>query len=852
VDPAATQEGMTRTLPYRFGRFDLLPVERHLRSDGRVLPLGARAFDVLLALAERGGGLASKAELLDEAWPGLVVEEANLTVQIAALRKLLGAEAIATIPGLGYRLALREEGPAAPQVAAPAATTSIPRHNLPPETEPLIGRDAELLAIGDLLDRCRLVTLLGSGGVGKTALARAAAHRRTARMHDGVWWVDLAALATPDAVPPAIARVAGVELAGGDAAARLARALAGRELLLVVDNCEHLAAGLAEVVHAMLDGAAGVRVLATSQHALRCRGEQLVVVEPLALPADDAAPDVVRAAASVQLLERRMRAADLRLTITESCLEHAAGICRRLDGIALAIEMAAARVPLLGLAGVHRRLTDRLDLLRMPTGDAPSRQQTLRAALDWSCALLAEPERVLLGRLATFAGSFGLDAALAIQADTADEIGAIDRLAALVDWSLVRLDMVDPPRYRVDETTRLYAVERLSAGSEAASRRHGDVMAAIALRAQDAQELDEDEWLRVHAAEHDDIAAAFGRAAARGDAGTAAATVGFLRKIDQLRGILAPSTARVAPAYRLMQGEGARPIDAARLASFIASCSWVAMDGRPRLEMARRAAALWRPLGDHFELHHALARLASEAASGGLLDEAAEALAEAAALESPGWPPRARAILAYHAGYVAYALGDAAAYRAHMERARDGFHEGGAPRFAALAAHFVASAALMAGDISAAVALAEDAVRSFRALRQPAYLGNALGTLCNARLLAGDVAGARTAARDAWPLLERNGLGQLLLDDLAMLAAADGRFDDAALLLGQADRRHGVADVGRQPSEDLIADRAAAAIGAAIGSEQFARLRADGAALAEGPSEALVLGLISTTGLAVP
>lgn len=169
---------MTRTLPYRFGRFDLLPVERELRDDGRVLPLGARALDVLLALAERGGRLASKAQLLDEAWPGLVVEEANLTVQIAALRKLLGAAAIATIPGLGYRLALREDCPPATPTAAPAAPVSAPAHNLPPETEPLIGRDAELSVIGDLLDRCRLVTLVGPGGVGKTALARAAAHSR--------------------------------------------------------------------------------------------------------------------------------------------------------------------------------------------------------------------------------------------------------------------------------------------------------------------------------------------------------------------------------------------------------------------------------------------------------------------------------------------------------------------------------------------------------------------------------------------------------------------------------------------------------------------------------------------------
>lgn len=833
----ATREFTTRTLPYRFGRFDLLPVERQVRADGRVLPIGARALDVLLALAERGGRLASKAELLDEAWPGLVVEEANLTVQIASLRKLLGVEAIATIPGLGYRLALREDG--APDTAAAAST---PAHNLPPETEPLIGRAAETLAIDEQLDRCRLVTLVGSGGVGKTALARTAAHRRAGRPRDGVWWVDVASLSRPDAVPPAIAGAVGVELGGGDPAARLVRALDGCESLVVLDNCEHLAAAIARVIEAVLDGTSGVRVLATSQRALRCRGEQLVLVEPLAVPPEDAAPDQVRASAAMQLLERRMRAIDLRMTIPDASLGHAAGICRRLDGIAMAIEMAAARVSLLGLAGVHERLADRLDLLRSPAGSAPSRQQTLRSALDWSCAMLAEPERALLGRLAAFAGTFGLGAALAIQADMGDELAAIDRLAALVDRSLVRIDTLEPPRYRVDETTRLYAIERQAASGEEALRRHGNVMAAIALRAHGVNELHEDEWLRLYAPEYNDIAAAFDRAAERRDVGTAAATVGFLRKIDQLRGILAPSAMRVAVAYKLI--DGARPIDAARLASFIASCSWVSMDDHRRLEMSRRATSLWREVGDPFELHHALARLASECAGVGLHDEAAEALAAASAVESAGWPPRARAILAYHAGHVACARGDAAAYRKHMERARAGFHEGGAPRFAALAADFAASAALLGGDVNAAVTLAEEAVSSVRSLGQPAYLGGALRTLCNARLHAGDVTGARAAARDAWPLLKRNGLEHLLLDDLAMVAIACGRFDDAALLLGQADRRHRTGDAGRLPDRASLATKAATAIDAAVGTERLARRRADGAALAESAVDAVVRALL--------
>ena len=179
-----------------------------------------------------------------------------------------------------------------------------------------------------------------------------------------------------------------------------------------------------------------------------------------------------------------------------------------------------------------------------------------------------------------------------------------------------------------------------------------------------------------------------------------------------------------------------------------------------------------------------------------------------------------------------------------MERARAGFHEGGAPRFAALAADFAASAALLGGDVNAAVTLAEEAVSSVRSLGQPAYLGGALRTLCNARLHAGDVTGARAAARDAWPLLKRNGLEHLLLDDLAMVAIACGRFDDAALLLGQADRRHRTGDAGRLPDRASLATKAATAIDAAVGTERLARRRADGAALAESAVDAVVRALL--------
>ncbi|MEO8753392.1 MAG: winged helix-turn-helix domain-containing protein, partial [Casimicrobiaceae bacterium] len=362
---------------YRFGRFELRPATRELTAGGTPAALGARAFDVLLALVERRDRLVAKGELFDLVWPGLVVEENNLQVQISTLRKVLGPQAILTVPGRGYRFALGGDpgsfatADASPEsAAAPAPQTPAvvaPRLTNLPVAEALVGRDADTASLTQLLAEHRLVTVLGAGGIGKTRLAQAAARRLVGAFAHGVWWVDLAALSSPDQLVPAIAAAAGVRLGDGVALIPLEQALAPRNTLLVLDNCEHLVGAVADLVQAVLADAADVRVLATSQEPLNAPGEHVYRLDTLQVPPPGTPLDAARAFSALQLLEQRAQAVHQNFWLTEATIANAIELCRQLDGIALAIEMAAARLPILGSDTLLSRLSDRLRMLRSNT-----------------------------------------------------------------------------------------------------------------------------------------------------------------------------------------------------------------------------------------------------------------------------------------------------------------------------------------------------------------------------------------------------------------------------------------------------------------------------------------------------
>jgi non-specific serine/threonine protein kinase len=468
------------------GRFELQAAERRLFVDGQPAALGARALDLLITLAAQPDRLLRKGELLDSVWPGLVVEEANLQVQISNLRKLLGGDIIATVPGRGYRfVAAVQAAPAMPAGAAsPAsASASAPADAAAPATpaaprQRLFGRDADLARLQQRLQPGGCLTLVGTAGVGKTSLARAAAAGWAGRSA----WVDLASLAEGAQVAPALARALGTPLGEGAAAPQLLQALQGQTLLLVLDNAEHLVHSCAELA-TLLRPLPGVHLLVTSQLPLAVAGEQVQRLEPLALPAAGAAPQADDGA--LALLIERVAAADHRFSANGQTLPLLAAICSQLDGLPLALEMAAARVPLLGLKGVHDALAERFALLTRGHRDAAERHRSLHNALDWSYRLLAPPEQALLRALALFSGGFTLDLALALMTDDpAARWDFIDGLAALADRSLLVVGAGEPPAYRLLETVRLFALGQLQAqagadGEAALRRRHGAAVLAL-------------------------------------------------------------------------------------------------------------------------------------------------------------------------------------------------------------------------------------------------------------------------------------------------------------------------------------------------------------------------------------
>ena len=520
--------------PIAFGRFRVLPHRRELLADSRPVELGGRAFDVLTTLIEARGAVVSKETLMERVWPSRIVEENNLPAQITALRKAFGADRdlIRTVPGRGYQFtgeirtisispdALSDATTATPILASARAPT-----NLPEAVSELIGREVELDEMLGLAESHRLVTLAGAGGIGKTRLGIEVARHLLPKFADGAWMVELAPLSDPELVPVTVATALGLELpSGATSPLSVASALRSKQLMLVLDNCEHVVDAAAQMTETLLRANPAARVIATSREPLRVEGEWTYLVPPLAVPPEGSPLNDPHRYGAVRLFGERARAAAQNIPPDTHVAAAIAGICRRLDGIPLAIELAAARAAAFGIEGILARLDDRFRLLAGGRRTALPRHQTLRATLDWSYELLTEPERVVLRRLATFAGGFTLQAASAVATD--DEIAAsqvVNCVSNLVAKSLV-VAAVDgtTARYRLLETTRAYALEKLAESGEleAAARRHADHYGHLFERAETELETwPTTEWLRDRGRQIDNLRVALDWAfSANGDA----------------------------------------------------------------------------------------------------------------------------------------------------------------------------------------------------------------------------------------------------------------------------------------------------------------------------------------------
>jgi predicted ATPase/DNA-binding winged helix-turn-helix (wHTH) protein len=855
--PAAAQPAV------RFGRFELRTRERRLLVDGLPAEIGARAFDMLLALVERSGRLVSKDELLDIVWPGLVVEENNLQKQVSTLRKVLGPDVIVTIPGRGYQfVAGAGAGTVANDAraaATPGAAAEPPPNNLPRWLPPLYGRAEELTAVVERIRDYRLVTIAGSGGIGKTRLALAAASwlastpdtgenaGAKARIGEGAWIIALEALADPALIAGTVARALGIPLASDPARPQdVARALAGRELLLVIDNCEHLLSGAVELVAALLALAPRVRILATSREPLRLTAEQVIRLPSLAVPAPGEREHALDYGA-VELFVNRVREVDRRFELTPQNVGAVIDLCRRLDGIALALELAAARVPLLGLAGVLERLDSRLRILTGGARTALARHQTLRAAFDWSYELLSVAERAVFDRLGVFAGSFALSSAQQVAAtDGTDSWAVLDHLGALVDKSLVLVDDdAGEARYRLLESGREYALLRLaqSGAEQAVRRRHAEEMAERFGRADQALMRGAPPLPLFATLEPDlnNLRAALQWAS--GDSGSTPLAIrlaGHALWLWRTAGIGSEGLGWC----NLLAPRIDDTVPAAAVARFHLTVGMLDhFSVLPEHAQAIvRAAELYRAVGDPIGLYWAQVKAAVALAKMSRLAEAEELIDAAHAFEPADRAPllaaqyqMAKAFIEHRAGRTEEARRH---HLIHLDLCRRGHDEYG--EISALSN--LADLEYALGNSAESARLGSQLIASLRTRGRERIADSILINLGAALADLGSLDAAAQALQDGLRLLRSNGAGcRWALDHVAWFAARSGRLEDAARIAGCIDAALAPAGGLRDLSEQLSRNRVARLLDAELGVERAADLARAGAALTE--DEAFALGL---------
>jgi predicted ATPase/DNA-binding winged helix-turn-helix (wHTH) protein len=789
---------------HRFEGFERALPERQLTIRGQPVAVGSRAFDVLLALVERRDRVVAKGELLELVWAGLVVEENNLQVQISTLRKLLGPSAIATVAGRGYRFTGRPIA-ATTGAAAAAGAGAAPRGNLPRPRTRFIGRETALADGARLLAESRLITLTGIGGCGKTRLAQELARQQHASFADGVWFVDLAPLQDAERVVAAVAATLG--LAESDEAplrVRLAEHVAARRMLIVLDNCEHLVDAVARVVETLLAAGPELRLVATSREALAIAGEQIYPVRSLALP-DTGDLGSTAASEAVRIFVDRARLVEPEFALDAGNCAVVAEICRRLDGIALAIELAAARIAVLSLAEIRTRLGDRFRLLT-GAGRALPRHQTLQATMHWSHDLLSAPERELFRRLSVFVGGCTLAGAVCI-ADADDEYAVLGLLTALHDKSLLTVDRDahTAPRYRMLETVRQYAEERLAESGEGDRARGRHLRYFVAL----AEEIEphyndprQGAAIALQRAEQENLLAALSWCEHDGEGPAlgvrlAAAAARYWRSTDQLKVGHDLALAALARA-----GAGTEPRSLCRLINGVATLAHYMGRYEESKSLAEQALATARRIGDLREIANALV----------LLTFVSKASDDPAPLMARYDEIRA----------IAAALGDRTLLARNLNNLAE-WHR-------------------LQGASAEAAACYEEAIAVQRELGNP---GNLAVVVCNhARLLLGQGDQARGAALlcEAYELAAGHGLRGMdkhLLEIGAGLAAMRGEPERSARLHGAALRRMRDGGARREATDEaflaplLAKARSAIGAGAFDAAEQAAGAAAPDASFAE-------------------
>lgn len=865
-----------------FERFELQVHERQLLADGEPVALGGRALDILLALAQRAGHLVTKNELLDQVWPGLVVEEHNIAAQISSLRKVLGNALIATVPGRGYRFIARvNEKPMHDRRANSSAKTAltdpadqiIPTSQVPSQQAPaaaklitnlpavlthLIGRETELAELVALVGEHPLVTVIGPGGMGKTLLVQQLLDTQQSAYEHGVCWVDLAGLSDGDAVPSSIALALGITLGMGEPLQNLGAALAPFHILLALDNAEHLVQAVARVADAVGASAPRIKLIVTSQAPLQLRLEQLYRLGGLSLPLDVAGaalPSVSETLAhgAVGLFVARARAVDRNFALTDANLQPVCTLCRLLDCSALAIELAAARLPMLGVHGLLKSMDARMHTLTRGHRDAPNRQQSLRATLDWSHALLDAPEQAVFRRMAVFVGSAALADILHVAVDATDlpdRWVALDALGTLVDRSLVSLvppERGDEPRYRLLETPRAYALEQLDAAGEelAVRKRHAQAIARRIdpLLTQDVgldALVDVTSW-RGADPDIDSLTAAWTWACQNNESELALKIATILlhelpvSSFSQKTTLAQDSESRVT---------GGHPAALRVWLWWGMSWHWSSIRSQRSLDAARACLAAAREPGTapghNLRLYSAIGIYAQSVTRIERPGDLDALLHEMRALESPAWSVGSRltgltctSATYMHLGRTSEAL---ALMRQEVQISQS---LGGNTQ---LVLSNLADRELAAGNAETAVRIGRELVALGQGARAGQYAAYERVNLCAAHLALDQVDEALELARRCWPEAGRLKIQPVWGEYLSLIAALQGRFELSARLAGfvaQASRRF---KRFHEPNELNARKRTRKLVVVALGEAEFERLRLLGESLRDEDIGPLVFG----------
>jgi predicted ATPase/DNA-binding winged helix-turn-helix (wHTH) protein len=828
-----TAETRDKVLCFSFEEFVLHEARRELTRAGVRIDIGSRALDVLLALVRRAGRVATKEEIIRDAWDGLRVAENNLTTQIARLRRALedpeGRRFIQTVPAKGYRFV-------ADVAARPLDPAGFANEELPHDTSSFIGRERELADLRTRMETRPLVTIVGTGGVGKTRIALRLASESAAA--DSVVLLELAHLTEPGLVAEALCRKLGVPLMAQrtpiDAAVSVLR---GREMLLLLDNAEHLLGATAELASAVLRRCPRVRILVTSREALVVPGEATYRLGPFSvLPPDEtlSAADALRSDA-VRLFVERAADALGAYTLSDEDAPFVATICRRLDGIPLAMELAAARLRMLNPREIANRLEDLFRLLNVGSRSALARHQTLHATIEWSISLLSSAEQIVFRRLSVFADGCTLDGAVAVCAfgEIAPD-SVFDLLTGLVGKSLVLADTSGPAtRYRMLQTTHQFAADmRIGAREPEPRARMASYILSLFTRAEaDWPTLGTDQWLALYGDDTGNFRAAVDWAFTAGEPALGVALVACAGALADEKSLHADLRRWVELA--LQHVTEATDSRTAATILYLRTALEKRLGAYTLPPERARAIELFRRAGDDVGLSRALRQTAMAMAMPGAMNPNVESMAREAVQKLQHLAPHKDLATALaHFGSVHFLAGDHDNAR-RLNEAALVMRRALGDRTGMLASSVnLAELLFLDGDAAGALRHAAEAEKEARRRNALAPLALILSNLAGYRLSDGDLRGAMRAAQEALRLSRASGqdyLAVMSLEHVAHAMALEGELETAASLLGFTDAHYRLAGQSRERQEQLGYERLASLLQARLPRDRLAALRAAGA-----------------------